>query len=116
MSDNVGRRVARPATPTDQVDTDASSPNFAEKYPSLFRFVAESRENENFHSTGCFTVFWEDGVFKISLNDRPNGTSTFVSHHELGVAILIADRGLRSGSLKWRRNKRYVAQARTLFK
>jgi len=116
MSDKIGRSIARPASTDDQVDYDPSTPIFAQNYPSLYRLLAEKRENEKFHASGCLTVFWEDGVFKVSINDRPNGKSCFVSARELGEALLIADRGLRSGTLKWRANRRYVAQARALFK
>lgn len=116
MSNKIGRSVARPEKTEDQLPIPMSSPKFKQKYPSLYGFIANTRENENFHDRGCITLFYEDQVFKVSLNDRPLGRSTFVSHHELGVAFEICDRGLRSGTLKWRKNKRYAAQARTLFK
>lgn len=103
MTTKAGRRVARPATTPDQDDRDTSTPSFAENYPSLYRFLAESRLNDGFSKTGCLTVFWEDGVFKVCMNDRPNLRSCFVSHPQLGVAFQIADRGLRSRSLKWRK-------------
>lgn len=115
MSTNAGRPVARPAQTPEQEPAIPSSAIFAENYPSLYRFLAEDRKNENFHPTGCFTVFWEDGVFKVNINDRPNGRSCFVSARGLGEAFLIADRGIRSGTLRWRANKRYRAQAKSLF-
>jgi hypothetical protein len=111
MNSNPGRAIARPASTPDQDAPDASRPTFAQNYPSLYRFLSEDRENENFHSTGAITVFWESGVFKVNLNDRPLGKSCFVSHTELGGAFLIADRGIRSGSLRWRVNRKYRASA-----
>lgn len=116
MPTKSGRRVARPAHEEDQDEPDVSTPSFARNYPSLYGFIAECRKNEKFHERGCLTVFYEDGVFKVSLNDRPNCQSSFVSHQELGTCFRIADSGLRSGTLKWRRNKRYAAQAQRLFK
>jgi len=92
-----------------------SSPLFAQNYPSLFRLVGVSRPSEKYHPRGCFTVFWEDGVFKVAINDRPEGRSCVVSSAELGEAMQIADRGLRSGTLQWRVNKRYKATARSVF-
>jgi len=103
MATNVGRRIARPAVELDQDTVGLSSPQFAENYPQIFRFLSESRRTENFAKTGSLTVFWEDGVFKVCLNDRPNYRSCFVSHQELRVAFRIADRGLGSGGLKFRR-------------
>jgi len=103
MSNNAGRSVARPAQTADQVEPLVSTAKFAENYPHVYRFIAESRRTENFHKTGSITLFWEDGVFKLCLNDRPNYQSTFVSDRELSGALRIADRGLGSRRLKWRR-------------
>lgn len=116
METKPGRSIARPAETPEQQDEVLSRANFAHKYPSLFGLLSKIRENDNFHDRGCITVFWEDGVFKVSINDRPLGRSCFVSSEELSTAFAIADRGLRSGTLKWRKNKGYVAQARRLFK
>lgn len=115
MNDKPGRPIARPAETADQVCGDLSSPNFAQNYPSLYRFLAENRKNPDYHATGCITVFWEDGVFKVNMNDRPNGNSCVVSHLELGGAFLIADRGIRSKTLRWRVNKRYRAQMKNVY-
>ena len=102
MTNKAGRRVAHPAQQAEQVEANGSTPVFAENYPHIWRFLKESRRTENFQKTGCLTVFWEDGVFKVCLNDRPNYRSCFVSHQELAGALRIADRGLRSKGLKWR--------------
>ena len=102
MTSKIGRRIAHPAQTADQVQSNGSSPVFAENYPHLYRFLAESRKTENFSKTGSMTVFWEDGVFKVCLNDRPNYRSCFVSDRELAGALRIADRGLGSRGLRWR--------------
>ncbi len=115
MTAKVGRSVARPVIAEEQDDLVLSSPNFAQKYPSLYELLAKSRQSEKYHPRGCLTIFWEDGVFKVSMNDRPNCQTTFVSHQELGGAFLIGDRGIRSKTLRWRRNKRYAASAKNVF-
>lgn len=115
MSNKPGRPIAHPATTADQPELDVSTPNFGQNYPSLYRFLKEKRETPGRHATGCMTIFWEDGVFKVSINDRPNGKSSFVSHGELQGALHIADRGIRSGTLQWRVNKQYRAKAKSLF-
>jgi len=103
MNSKPGRPVPHPAQAAEQVASNGSSPVFAENYPHLYGFLSESRKTENFHKTGSMTVFWEDGVFKVCLNDRPNFRSSFVSHGELAGALRVADRGIRSRGLKWRR-------------
>lgn len=115
MSGKIGRPLVRPSTIPDQDTSMASSPVFAENYPSLYGFVSKDRKSENFHARGSFTVFWEDGVFKVNLNDRPNGLSTFVSSPELACALRIADSGIRSGTLRWRVNKQYRARSKEVY-
>ncbi len=105
MSTKIGRKIARPTQSPEQVVAPVSSGVFQEKYPALFDFLSKVRETANFHKTGSMTMFWEDGCFKLSINDRPEFRSTFVTSESLGTAFLIADRGLRSRSLRWRKNK-----------
>jgi len=99
----IGRPVAKPEA-SESVDSASglSTPDFGMKYPNLHDFLARERPGSKWHKTGCLTMFWEDGVYKLCLNDRPNKKSTFVSHVELATAFQIADRGLRSGTLRWR--------------
>jgi len=47
-------------------------------------------------------MFFEQGVYKLAINDRPESRSCFVSSTSLSEAFLIADRGLRTGGLRWR--------------
>lgn len=115
MSQNPGRKIARPAQVADQEAGEVSRPSFAKNYPQLWDFLAKKRESEYFNKTGTFSVFWEDGVFKVFLMDRPAGTSTCVSAPELHEALQIADRGIRSGTLKWRDNKPWRARAKGVY-
>lgn len=115
MSNNPGRPMPRPAQPPEQQPASMSSSNFAKNYPDLQKLIGVSRKNEKFHDRGCFTVFCEDGVYKIFLNDRPEGRSCAVSSTQLGEALSIADEGLRTGSLKWRVNAAYRAKAKSVY-
>lgn len=105
MSAKIGRPISRPESTPDQDTAAVSRSTFAQNYPSLFRFLSEVRETSNFHKTGSVSVFWESGVFKVCLNDRPEYRSTFVSAQTLGETFLIADRGIRSRTLRWRKNR-----------
>lgn len=105
MVEKIGRRLARPAITPDQVPDPVSSSTFEERHPDLFAFLSKERETTNFHKTGAVTIFWEGGLFKLSMNDRPEYRSTFVTAEGLGIAFTIADRGLRSHTLRWRPNK-----------
>lgn len=104
MSQKIGRKVERPAFAADQVAQAVSTPKFAETHPHLYRLVAVSMETSNFHKRGALTVFWEDGVFKVVVNDRPNYRSAIVSHQQLGGALGMADAAIASGNLNWRKN------------
>jgi len=116
MSKNgIGRGVERPGKPgISEFEETVSTPDFQERFPTLFRFLAEIRETPHWQKTGCVTLFWEDGVYKLVLNDRPACCSCFVSNARLGDLFAIADRGLRSGSLQWR-TKGYKPSAQRLL-
>lgn len=88
---------------------------FAEKFPDLQKFLEVPRNVAQGVATGAITVFFEAGVYKCCLNDRPERRSSFVSHTSLGECFRIADLQLRTGRSKWR-HKGYKPQiARPLF-
>jgi len=108
----IGRAVSRPKTSGNGVSPETmSTPGFEQNYPSLYAFLAEVRETSEFHHTGCVTLFWEDGVYKLVLNDRPLKRSCFLSNARLVELFHMADRGLRGDLLRWRR-KGYRAPKR----
>ena len=115
MASRPGRKLPRPAQSAEQDAASVSRSNFAQNYPKLDKLIGVSRKNENFHERGCFTVFKEDGVYKIFLNDRPEGRSCAVSHTQLGGALAAAEAGLQAGTLKWRVNKHYRAKAKSVY-
>ena len=105
MSSKLGRKVERPQYAADQLVPVMSMPVFGETHRQLWGLLSISRETANFHKRGAITLFWEDGVFKVVLNDRPNFRSAIVSHQQLGGALGLADAGMESGNLTWRKNR-----------
>lgn len=105
MNSQNGRKVERPTFAAEQVAPAASIPQFGETHPELWKLLAITRETSNFHKRGSITLFWEDGVFKVVLNDRPNFRSSIVSHQQLGGALGMADAGITTGNLAWRKNR-----------
>lgn len=88
---------------------------FGDRFPDLQYFLEHLRKNGPEAGTGCLTLFFEAGVYKVCLNDRPEKRSSFVSHTSLGEAFRIADLQLRTGRVKWRQ-KGYKPQIpRPLF-
>lgn len=112
---SIGRRVSRPKNCGDGAPLETvSSPGFEQNYPSLYGFLANVQETDQFQKTGSVTLFWEDGVYKLVLNDRPMKRSCFLSHTRLVELFHMADRGLRGGSIRWRRKGYRATQKPTL--
>ncbi|GAH66996.1 unnamed protein product [marine sediment metagenome] len=102
MAVAIGRKIERQTEIPAQNYAATSSATFAEKYPSLQKFLAEKRKSPNQHKTGSVTLFVESGGYKLCLNDRPRARSTFVAAPSLGIAFAIADTGLERNTLDWR--------------
>jgi len=102
MAQKIGRPLARPAVTEDQVQPDPSSAIFHVRWPRLQEFLEKPRLDGLLYTTGCLTIFFEDGRFKVAVNDRPNKRSTFVSGTMLAECFTIIERGLRGNSLNWR--------------
>lgn len=94
------RKKSKPSKPL-------STPIFAENFPELFKFLEIPRRSEQGFTTGSMSIFFEDRVFKVCLNDRPEKRSAFVSSESLSKAFKLADAGLMSNSIAWR-SKGYV--------
>lgn len=106
---NRGTRNTRSKSPTERKPL--SRPIFAKKYPELLDFLEIPRRSVQGFTTGSMTIFFEDGYFKICLNDRPNERSVFVTSQELSKGFELAELGLMSNSLNWR-TKGYQSQPR----
>lgn len=106
---NRAAKTSRSKSPTEPKPL--SRPNFAKKFPELLDFLEIPRRSVQGFTTGSMTIFFEDGYFKICLNDRPNQRSVFVTSQELSKGFELAELGLISNSLNWR-TKGYQAQPR----
>jgi hypothetical protein len=88
---------------------------FALSFPSLYRFLAELRKKGHQMTSGTMTMFVEDGVYKLCLNDRPLDRSAFVAGNALAETFRIANDQLRTETVRWRQ-KGYQSQPnRRLF-
>lgn len=102
MAEKLGRPVQRPSKDDGQVPPPMSSPNFRERWPELFKFLAMHRGSGQNASTGCLTLFLEQGCFKLCMNDRPNSRSAFVSGKTLTLALDAAEVGMSAKTIRWR--------------
>jgi len=108
----LGRGVSRPKTAAVEIDRGPQS--FATAFPRLQSFLADPLQTPEGPQTGCMTVFFEDGRYKLCLNDRPKGQSCFVSSTILAECYRIAERGFQSKTLRWRVKGYKRPQERTL--
>lgn len=75
-------------------------------YPHLWEFGTEAAFSDGSHRPlPTLTVFVEDGVWKLCLNDRAEGEIAFTAGATLTDALNALERGLRDGTLDWRKPK-----------
>lgn len=115
MSSAPGRPIGAIAELSEEKNSDVSSPAFAKKYPRLWGFLSKPRDSDNSWSTGTILIFWEHGVFKLCLHNRPMAESCFLTHQELGGALQDAEAGLSESKLKWRKNPRGGRKKKTVY-
>lgn len=102
MTTKAGRRVPSPVITADQLPSPVSIPKMARKWPALWKFFQEKRRKTNIRANGCLTLFFEDGRFKLCVNDRANQRSLFVSGSEVAEVFDLANRALESDKVGWR--------------
>lgn len=79
---------------------------FAKKYPALAEFLSlEAWDEKTERVRGTISVFWEDGSFKASVNDRDADQVAFVSKGTFSGLLESIEKGLQSDSLDWRQSK-----------
>jgi hypothetical protein len=84
-------------------ETDAA---FSKTYPALAEFLSlEAWDAETERERGTLTVFWEDGAFKASVNDRDADQVAFVSKPTFKTLLESIEKGLAADSLDWRQSK-----------
>lgn len=72
--------------------------------PALYEFLTLSSWDDGAKRLrGTFSCFFEDGAFKLWLNDKDGGRSACVSHWTWAGALLKADEGLSADTLEWRK-------------
>jgi len=95
---------AKPAVPVPGpkggVVTDVA---FTRQLPALFEYLTlRSYENGTPRQTACMTVFCEDGLFKVCLNDRDAQRSAWVASETFQGALVALEAGLVEDSHQWR--------------
>jgi hypothetical protein len=98
----------RRATPP----TGASDPNgqlvacaMSTLLPGLAEFLwADEWEPGCPRERGTVLICFQDGRWRVWLNDRDSGLSSWVSGPTLESVLLCADEGVRDGTLEWRRS------------
>lgn len=81
----------------------SEDPNFGKKYPALSEFLSvEAWDEQTERTRGTLTIFWEEGAFKASVNDRDAEQVAFVSKGTFLGLLEAIEKGLVSDSLDWR--------------
>lgn len=76
-------------------------------FPHLWEFGSEATFADGSHrQLPTLTVFAEQGLWKLCLNDRAEGQVAFVSGATLTAALHALEAGLRDGTLDWRRPRK----------
>ena len=79
---------------------------FAKKYPALSEFLSvEAWDAETERIRGTISIFWEEGSFKASVNDRDADQVAFVSKGTFSGLLESIEKGLQADSLDWRHSK-----------
>jgi len=76
---------------------------FAKAYPALSEFLSlEEWEPGVERTRGTMTLFFEDGCFKGSVNDRDGERVAFVTKKGFKTLLEAIEKGLATDSLDWR--------------
>ncbi len=79
---------------------------FSSLHPSLSEWMtAEVWEDSSKRRLPSLTIFSEDGLVKICVNDKATERVAFVSGPSLREALQSIEDGLTRDSLEWRRSK-----------
>lgn len=72
-------------------------------YPALTEFLTVSRwEDDSPRVPGSVTLFFDDHLWKLCLNDKDSGRISFVTADSPEGVLAAAERGLQASSLDWR--------------
>lgn len=94
------------ATGTTPVKWSTESSEFASLCPRLWEMLTEtSYADGSKRQSSSLTVFCEDGVVKLMLNDRDNGRMAFVTQETFEMALATLEGKLAVEGLEWRKNQ-----------
>lgn len=80
---------------------------FAKSYPALAEFLSLETWGEGEARTrGTLTIFWEEGMFKASVNNRDSEEVAFVAKQAFKGLLDAVEKGLAADSLDWRSQAR----------
>lgn len=89
-------------------DSPFTDPEFAASYPFLHSHLSDTRySDDSARVTSTLLVFVDSGCLRLCINDRDNGRSCFVSRSTFEEALAALEKGLREGSLDWRKKGGY---------
>lgn len=84
---------------------ETTDPPFAKAYPALAEFLSlEEWEAGVERERGTITLFWEDGLFKASINNRDSQEVAFVTKGTHKTLLEAIEKGLATDSLDWRQS------------
>lgn len=76
-----------------------------EKLPAIREYLETNRwPNGDERITSTLTVYCDDGVYKVCLNDRQEGQSLWVASECLWDALETLEGALQGGTAEWRKN------------
>lgn len=77
---------------------------FAQAYPTLSSFLTETEwEDGSTREAASVTLFIDDGLFKLALNDRDGERTAYVAKSMFKACWEALEKGLVGGSLDWRK-------------
>ena len=90
------------------VDPYLSLGGWAEQFPALCEFLVETKwEDGQVRKPGTVTLFFDDGAWKLCLNDKDSSCVAFVSAGSPLGTFEVAEAGLTGGALDWRIQKSF---------
>jgi len=97
--------MKRPDVPVNGQSTpiSVSDPKFAAAYPMLTEHLADTTwDDGSTRVPSTITLFLEDGLVKLALNDRDSERSLYRSGETLQEALRAIEKALSSSGADWR--------------
>jgi hypothetical protein len=105
----VRRAVERVATARQQASTEGKL--WESVHPAIQEYLTEANHDDGSpRETSMLCIFVEDGFVKLSLQDREEGRSMWVSAPSLPEALNALERNLQDGVGEWRLSSRGASQ------